>query len=199
MPHDDDDDFYDDDFEFVDDEDLDDDFEEDDEEEEVQKKPVKKQARKPAAPKRTAKKKAAPKKAAKKKITKKAKPAASRKEPPADEEPTTDERLDDGFVDDDAEESPVAAEVAASDNHHPDAEVDSETSAEEDEYGRPAPQANYVVHVYELKKYKRTIDRQFTPEEAEAFVTEYNRTSKAYNRWAVPARNDVEPGKELAP
>ena len=55
-----------------------------------------------------------------------------------------------------------------------------------DEYGRPeTPPANYVVHVYEHKKFKRTIDRPFTPEDAEAFATEFNRTSKNYGRLAV--------------
>jgi hypothetical protein len=73
------------------------------------------------------------------------------------------------------------------------------TGAEEsvDEYGRPAPAANYVVHIYENRKLKRTIDRPFTPEEAEAFATEYNRTSKPYGRFAAAGKNDATPKKSL--
>jgi hypothetical protein len=79
-------------------------------------------------------------------------------------------------------------------------EVGSEPAdAEEpvDEYGRPAPAANYVVHIYENKKFKRTIERPFTPEEAEAFATEYNRTSKSYGRFAAAGKNDATPKKSL--
>lgn len=66
-----------------------------------------------------------------------------------------------------------------------------------DEYGRPEPAANYVVHIYEVGKYRRTIERPFTPEDAEAFATEYNRTGKAYHRVAVPGKNDAKPKKSL--
>jgi hypothetical protein len=66
-----------------------------------------------------------------------------------------------------------------------------------DEYGRPAPAANYVVHIYENKKFKRTIERPFTPEEAEAFATEYNRTAKLYGRVATAGKNDAQPKKTL--
>ncbi|HEY3394095.1 MAG TPA: hypothetical protein VGK58_15385 [Lacipirellulaceae bacterium] len=66
-----------------------------------------------------------------------------------------------------------------------------------DEYGRTAPAANYVVHIYENKKFKRTIERPFTPEEAEAFATEYNRTAKSYGRIATAGKNDAQPKKTL--
>ena len=66
-----------------------------------------------------------------------------------------------------------------------------------DEYGRPEPTANYVVHIYEHKKFKRTIDRPFTPEDAEAFATEFNRTSKTYHRLAVTGKNDGQPKKTI--
>jgi hypothetical protein len=66
-----------------------------------------------------------------------------------------------------------------------------------DEYGRPEPAANYVVHIYEHKKLKRTLDRPFTPEEAEAFATEYNRTAKPYGRFAMAGKNDAKPKKAL--
>jgi hypothetical protein len=67
-----------------------------------------------------------------------------------------------------------------------------------DEYGRPEqPPANYVVHVYESKKFHRTIDRPFTPEDAEAFATEFNRTSKNYGRFAITGKIDAKPKKTL--
>jgi hypothetical protein len=66
-----------------------------------------------------------------------------------------------------------------------------------DEYGRPEPAANYLVHIYEHKKFKRTIDRPFTPEDAEAFATEFNRTSKTYGRFALTGKNDAKPKKAL--
>jgi hypothetical protein len=66
-----------------------------------------------------------------------------------------------------------------------------------DEYGRPEPKPDYVVHIYEYQKFKRTIDRPFTPEDAEAFATEYNRTSKSYGRLAVTGKNDAKPKKSL--
>jgi len=66
-----------------------------------------------------------------------------------------------------------------------------------DELGRPAPVANYVVHVYEHRNFKRTIDRPFTPEDAEAFASEFNRTSKSYGRFAVAGKVDAKPRKAL--
>jgi hypothetical protein len=67
-----------------------------------------------------------------------------------------------------------------------------------DEYGRPEQTpANYVVHIYEARKFKRTIDRAFTPEDAEAFASEMNRTSKNYSRVAVTGKNDAKPKKSL--
>ncbi len=79
-------------------------------------------------------------------------------------------------------------------------EVDGEPADAEapvDEYGRTAPAANYVVHIYENRKLRRTIDRPFTPEEAEAFATEYNRTSKSYGHFAAAGKNDATPKKTL--
>ena len=84
-----------------------------------------------------------------------------------------------------------SGQVAASDE---DGAADDEPV---DEYGRPEPAANYVVHVYEYKKFKRTIDRPFTPEDAEAFATEFNRTGKSYGRVAVSGKNDAKPKKTL--
>jgi hypothetical protein len=114
---------------------------------------------------------------------------------PDEGEDLYDEEFD--FVDDDDEEddsSPV--EEAAADD---DSALDEPAGDEEqvDEYGRTPPQANYVVHIYEQRKFKRTIDRPFTPEDAEAFATEYNRTAKSYSRVAVPGKNETPPKKTL--
>ena len=54
-----------------------------------------------------------------------------------------------------------------------------------------------VVHIYEYRQFKRTIDRPFTAEDAEAFASEYNRTSKSYGRFAVAGKEDVKPRKAL--
>jgi hypothetical protein len=112
-----------------------------------------------------------------------------------------DEEFD--FVDEDDEsdldeESSVTDEGPAEEGETG-AAADGEPLDEEavDEYGRPEPAANYVVHVYEHKKFKRTIDRPFTPEDAEAFATEFNRTGKSYGRVAVSGKNDAKPKKSL--
>lgn len=111
-----------------------------------------------------------------------------------------DEEFD--FVDEEeeedarAEDTDLADEAAPGNRQDDDSELDQEEEAV-DEYGRPEPAANYVVHVYEYKKFKRTIDRPFTPEEAEAFATEYNRTSKSYGRFALAGKNDAKPKKSL--
>jgi hypothetical protein len=123
-----------------------------------------------------------------------------------------DEEFD--FVDDDDEfdegsdvESETASDGRAAEGrvrNDPDArddrDGDADRAADEepvDEYGRPAPKADYVVHIYEYSRFKRTIDRPFTPEDAEAFASEYNRTSKPYGRLAVAGKNDAKPKKAL--
>jgi hypothetical protein len=100
---------------------------------------------------------------------------------------------DDAAVDDEAATDDGITEEAGVD------EVDDAEGEEPvDEYGRPeTPPANYVVHIYEHKKFKRTIDRPFTPEDAEAFATEFNRTSKNYGRFALAGKNDTKPKKTL--
>ena len=132
-----------------------------------------------------------------------------------DDDDLYDEEFD--FVDDDddaeaaaEEESPVEdsdlvddasdmGDIEADSDRRGDREGAAGEPAEvvEDEYGRTEPAANYVVHLYEAKKFTRTIDRPFTPEDAEAFATEFNRTSKNYNRWAVTGKNDAKPKKTL--
>jgi hypothetical protein len=66
-----------------------------------------------------------------------------------------------------------------------------------DEYRRPELPANFRVHVYEFRQFKRTIDRPFTAEDAEAFASEYNRTSKPYGRFALAGKEDAKPKKTL--
>jgi hypothetical protein len=113
-----------------------------------------------------------------------------------------DEEFD--FVDDDEADDPqsddtdIADEAAAREPSAEDAGA-AEFQGEEpvDEYGRPEPAANYVVHIYEHRKFKRTIERPFTPEDAELFATEYNRTGKPYQRFALAGKNDAKPKKTL--
>jgi hypothetical protein len=105
-----------------------------------------------------------------------------------------DEDADDARVDD----SDIAEEATTDERPLEEGEAYPDQGEEPvDEYGRPEPAANYVVHVYEHKKFKRTIDRPFTPEDAEAFATEYNRTSRSYHRFAVTGKNDAKPKKSL--
>jgi hypothetical protein len=116
-----------------------------------------------------------------------------------DDDDLYDEEFD--FVDDDDERPAEGSDLAdeATINASRDVEGRAYQDEEEavDEYGRPEPAANYVVHIYENKKFKRTIDRPFTPEDAESFATEYNRTSKPYHRFALTGKNDTKPKKTL--
>jgi hypothetical protein len=116
--------------------------------------------------------------------------------------------VDDDDEEDDEEQDEEAAgdeeESSADDSELAEEPADKEPAAEAegdeepvDEYGRTEPAANYVVHLYEQKKFTRTIDRPFTPEDAEAFATEFNRTAKNYARWAVTSKNDVKPKKTI--
>jgi hypothetical protein len=127
--------------------------------------------------------------------------------PRDDDEDLYDEEFD--FVDDDdldeeeKEEEPEKKPAPGSrSRERADDDADERGEGEEseepvDEYGRTEPQANYVVHLYENKKFKRTIERPFTPEDAEAFASEFNRTSKNYSRFAVTGKNDAKPKKSL--
>ncbi|HEX5471938.1 MAG TPA: hypothetical protein VFW73_08625 [Lacipirellulaceae bacterium] len=104
-----------------------------------------------------------------------------------------DEETQDDGVDEDSEMDEDASGGGASDGENAGEELEAV-----DEYGRPeTPPANYVVHIYEHKKFKRTIDRPFTPEDAESFATEFNRTSKNYGRFALAGKNETKPKKTL--
>ena len=102
--------------------------------------------------------------------------------------------LDDDFEevsgDDEAASQPAAADSA---------KVDTEAAevAEPAEEKPPEPPTDHVVHVYEYEKFKRTIERAFTAEDAEAFATEYNRTAKPYGRFALAGKNSSKPRKTL--
>jgi hypothetical protein len=74
------------------------------------------------------------------------------------------------------------------------AEADVEEVEEEVE---EAPPADHVVHVYEYGKFKRTIEREFTAEDAEAFASDFNRTAKPYSRFALAAKAKSRPKKTV--
>ncbi len=118
-----------------------------------------------------------------------------------EDEDLYDEEFD--FVDEEDDEEEAADDdsdvsgTPAADGSPLDDGEQAEDDEPVDEYGRPEPKADYVVHVYEHQKFKRTIDRPFTPEDAEAFATEYNRTSRPYGRLAVTGKNEVKPKKTL--
>ena len=116
-----------------------------------------------------------------------------------EDEDLYDEEFD--FVDDDEEGEEDAGDEEEASDEPLNGEADHEDAEGEepvDEYGRPeTPPANYVVHVYEHKKFTRTIERPFTAEDAEAFATEFNRTSKNYGRIAVSGKNDAKPKKTI--
>jgi hypothetical protein len=107
-----------------------------------------------------------------------------------------EDELDDATdEDDDAPgESVEDEDVPASRTANAEAEPEEEVV---DPYDRPAPLANYVVHIYEYQKFRRTIDRPFTAEDAEAFASEYNRTAKPYGRFALAGKDDAKPRKTL--
>ena len=104
---------------------------------------------------------------------------------------------DDDEADDDEEASADDTDIADDVADEREGEAAERDDEPVDEYGRTEPAANYVVHVYEHKKFKRTIDRPFTPEDAEAFASEFNRTSKNYGRFALTSKNDTKPKKSL--
>jgi hypothetical protein len=126
-----------------------------------------------------------------------------------DEDDESDLDADDADADDDKggagddsdlEEKPAPIAAGASRDAYDEGADDAEPIGDDedvDEYGRPEPAANFRVHIYEYQQFKRTIDRPFTPEDAEAFASEYNRTSKSYGRFAVAGKEDAKPRKTL--
>lgn len=171
-----DDDLFEDDFDFVDDEDEDEDEYEDEDDEEEEDSELE-QKKKPAAkPKRGAKPASSAKEKAPAAPKGRAKPApkgrgkVAEKPAPA---PRT-ERVED--------EEPEVEEVVA------------EPEAPPEPVGPPT---DHVVHIYEFRKFKRTIDREFTSDDADKFAVEYNRTSANHSRWAVSGNKDDKPTPKI--
>lgn len=75
--------------------------------------------------------------------------------------------------------------------------AEEEGSAPVEEPKEPVVPTDHVVHIYEFGKFTRTINREFTSDDAEAFVVEYNRTSSAHCRQAMAAGRDDIPAEAL--
>jgi hypothetical protein len=76
--------------------------------------------------------------------------------------------------------------------------ADAEAEAEAAPAQPAGPPADHVVHIYEYGKFKRTIDRKFTDEEAVSFAEEFTRTGKPYGRYAIATPDDEEPADTFA-
>ena len=76
-------------------------------------------------------------------------------------------------------------------------EADQPEAEEPEIEAPPPPPADHLVHVYEYGKFKRTIERPFGAEEAEAFASEYNRTAKSYGRFALAGKEKTRPKKTV--
>lgn len=174
----DDEDMFEDDFEFVDDDDDDDEEdsdldEEDDDEEDSEVDEEDEEEAPPAKPKRAVRKTAAPDEPA---------PAAPRGR---------------------GRPVPKGRDKPAGEKLPPALPVDEEEVAEGEEPQPQAvaepvgPPADYVVHVYELRQFKRTIARDFTSEDADKFAAEYNRTSANHSRWAVSGHREGKPTPKI--
>ena len=220
MPYDDDDDLFGEEFDFVDDDDS---VEEGSEleEEKPKAKPTKKRpaakdkekaekppARAPKRPRSTSKpaaEKPAAEKSAPKREPRRDEPRRDEAEPKAAEPRSAEPRqipklappgekksFDSAPVgylsfakdEDEFDDEPAEAEAAAP----------SEAEAAPPAPAEPAgPPADHLVHVYEYGKFKRTIARKFTDEQAVGFAEEYTRTGKPYGRYAIATPDDEEP------
>lgn len=202
MPRDDDDDLYDGDFDFVDDDEFEGEAGEDESTEEADEEAK----QKPVAKRKTAKKSPASAGASRKKPKAAPKKKPAKKKAPKKSKDEEVEEFDDDLLPDEVDESLTdesAEEAKGSDDRDASSDSDDQDGGPSDnaadEYGRVEPKADFVIHVYEHRKFHRTIDRAFTPEDADAFVTVFNKTGRPYGRFAVPARNDTKAKPELAP
>ncbi len=109
----------------------------------------------------------------------------------ADKEKRRPRRSKAAASDSDSDDSDSDKADAADKN---DGESDQEEAKKEPE--PVGPPADHVVHVYECGQFKRTIQREFTAEDAEVFATEYNRTGKSYSRTAQVAVRDSDPAAQ---
>ena len=77
-------------------------------------------------------------------------------------------------------------------------EVDEEEVPQPEMAAEPVgPPADHVVHVYEFRKFKRTLARDFTSDDADKFAAEYNRTSATHSRWAVSGNKSDQPTSKI--
>lgn len=212
MPYDDDDDLFGEEFDFVDDDDS---VEEGSEleEEKPKAKPTKKRpaakdkekAEKPAA--RAPKRPRSTSKPAAEKSAPKREPRREEAEPKAAEPRSTEPRQIPKLAPPGEKKSFDSAPVgylsfAKDDDLSFDDEPAEEVQARpEVEASAPAPApaepagppADHLVHIYEYGKFKRTIARKFTDEQAVGFAEEYTRTGKPYGRYAIATPDDEEP------
>jgi hypothetical protein len=98
--------------------------------------------------------------------------------------------VDDEFLNADEDDFETDDDIEA------ESEDQEEAEAATEEEIPPAP-TDHVVHVYEYGKFARTVEREFTAEDAEAFASEYNRTAKPYGRFAVAAKAKARPKKTV--
>jgi hypothetical protein len=105
-----------------------------------------------------------------------------------------------------AEGSTASGKTEGDDQNKPDSEIrkesdptdlDAVASKPEVVEEPPKPPADHVVHIYELGQFKRTIQREFTEPDAEAFATQYNITAKPYNRKAIAVAREEEPATTI--
>lgn len=90
-----------------------------------------------------------------------------------------------------------AKDETQADDQEQGSQEEPESNAEVAEEQQPAepvgPPADHVVHLYEYGEFKRTVQREFTSDDADAFAVEFNRTSEAHGRLAVPADKEADP------
>ena len=105
--------------------------------------------------------------------------------------------VDEDDLDEDTDNDDVAGDDVAEKEPFVETDADDEAGPNRDDISPAPAAANFVVHIYEYQKFNRTIDRPFTPEDAESFASEYNRTAKSYGRFAIAGKDDVKPKKTL--
>lgn len=101
--------------------------------------------------------------------------------------------VDDEFLNADEEDFETDEFEEVDEEEEDDAE---EAAADEEEAPPPAP-TDHIVHIYEYGKFKRTIEREFTAEDAEEFASDYNRTARPYGRFAMAAKAKSRPKKSV--
>lgn len=90
------------------------------------------------------------------------------------------------------ESKPESRKKAKEDEVAPEDPSDSE-SGKEKQSEEPEIPTDHVVHLYEYGQFQRTLPREFTASDAEAFAVEFNRTGKPHSRHAQAAPKDSGP------